>query len=94
MEASATLPAPAQRTVENLMSVRYGTRVRIAAVKDFPYSQVSRCWLEANGGDSPLRVIVRVPWDDSARLRQARLHNEQAAFEFLSSIGSTLARAS
>jgi hypothetical protein len=91
MEASVTLSTPARQTVENLLSMRFGTRVSIADVNDFPYSQVSRCTLEAAGSAAPSTVIVRVPRDDPARSGLARLRNEHAAPEFLSSIGSTLA---
>src|SRR5437763_2997695 len=91
MEARATLSTTARQTVENLLSVRFGTRVSIAGVNDFPYSQVSRCTLEAAGSAAPSTVIVRVPRDDPARSGLARLRNEHAALEFLRSIGSTLA---
>ncbi len=70
--------------------MRFGTRVSIAGVSHFPYSQVSRCTLEAVGG-VPSTVIVRLPRDDPARSGLARLRNEQAALAFLNSIGSTLA---
>jgi hypothetical protein len=91
MEASATLSTAARRTVEHLLSVGFGTRVRIAGVEHFPYSRVSRCTLEAAGGAAPRAVVVRVLRDGPARSGVARLHNERAALEFLDSIGSTLA---
>ena len=86
-----TLSASARRTVETMLSVRFSTRVRVAGVEDFPYSQVSRCALEAAGSMVPPTVIVRVLRDHTARSHPARLHNEQAALEFLNSIGSALA---
>ena len=86
-----TLSTTARQTVENLLSRRFGTHVRIAGVHDFPYSQVSRCTLDAAGSAAPSTVIVRVPRNDPARSGLARLRNEQAALTFLSAIGSTLA---
>jgi hypothetical protein len=90
MEASVTLSSTARQTVENVLSLRFGTRVRVAGMHIFPYSQVARCTLDA-GGSAPSTVIVRVPRDDPARSGLARLRNEQAALEFLNAIGSTLA---
>ncbi|HKO23730.1 MAG TPA: hypothetical protein VJY65_03210, partial [Chloroflexota bacterium] len=86
-----TLSATARQTAEHLLSVRFGSRVTIAGVQDFPYAQVSRCTLESVGSAAPPTVIVRVPRDDPARSGLARLRNEHAALEFLSSINSTLA---
>lgn len=93
MEAGVTVPLAVRWTVEHLLSVRFGMRVRVAGVEDFPYSRVSRCTLEAASGAVPTTVIVRVPrgpGDDPARSSLARLRNERAALEFLSLIGSTL----
>ncbi len=82
---------PVLPLVENLLSLRFGTDVRIAAVQDFPYAQVSRCTLHAASSAVPPTVIVRVPRHNPARTGLARLRNEQAALTFLGSIGSTLA---
>ena len=95
VEASVALSATVRRTVERLLSERYGADVRIAGVEAFPhYPQVARCALEAAGRAAPATVIVRLarnPQDDPARSGVAWLRNEQAALEFLRSIGSTLA---
>ena len=83
--------------VEEVLSERFGTRVRVAGVEAFPhYAHVSRCTLEVAGGTDavPRSVIVRVARDrrdDPARSGVARLRNEQAALEFLRAIGSDLA---
>ena len=89
-KAGVTLSSTGRQTVENVLSLRFGTRVRVAGMHIFPYSQVARCTLDA-GGSAPSTVIVRVPRDDPARSGLARLRNEQAALEFLNAIGSTLA---
>jgi hypothetical protein len=91
MESSAILTATLRRTVEAMLSARFGARVRIAGVQDFPYSRVARCALESAGGVAPGSVVVRVPRDDPTRSGLARLDNERAALEFLSSIGNALA---
>jgi hypothetical protein len=74
-----------------MLSVRFGTHVRIADVTAFPYSRVARCALEAANDAAPPTVIVRMLRDDPARSGPTRLRNEHAALEFLSAIGSTLA---
>jgi hypothetical protein len=89
---SVTLSTTARQTVEHLLSLQFGTRVRIAATSDFPYAQVSRCTLDATATAKavPSTVIVRVPRDDPARSGLARLRNEHAALLFLGARGSTL----
>ncbi|MGI8968760.1 MAG: hypothetical protein ACR2GA_06625 [Chloroflexota bacterium] len=47
--------------------------------------------MEATSSTAPETVIVRALRDDPAWSGLARLYNEQAALEFLNSIGSTLA---
>src|SRR5919202_3662599 len=89
-KAGVALSSTGRQTVENVLSLQFGTRVRVAGMHIFPYSQVARCTLDA-GGSAPSTVIVRVPRDDPARSGLARLRNEQAALEFLNAIGSTLA---
>jgi hypothetical protein len=91
VEASIALSATTRQTVEQLLSARFGARIRIAGVTAFPYSWVSRCALEADGGTAPPTVIVRLLRDNPARSGSARLRNERAALEFLTSIGSALA---
>jgi len=91
MERSGTLSLTLRRMVETMLSVHFDARVRIAGVQDFPYSTVSRCTLDAGGSTVPQTVVVRLLRKDAARSQPTRLHNEQAALEFLSSIGSTLA---
>ncbi len=91
MERSGTLSLTLRRMVETMLSVHFDARVRIAGVQDFPYSTVSRCTLDAGGSSVPQTVVVRLLRKDTARSQPTRLHNEQAALEFLSSIGSTLA---
>jgi hypothetical protein len=91
MEASGTLTPTTRGAVERLLSARFGAPVRIARATEFPYSQVARCALEAANGDAPPTVIVRILRDEPARSGPARLHNERAALEFLTSLGSALA---
>jgi len=92
MEANTPLSPTRWHAVENLLSVRFGTRVHITGVQAFPYySSMSRCTLDAAGGAAPPTVIVRVPRDDPRRSGLARLRNEHAALEFLSALGSILA---
>jgi hypothetical protein len=91
METGATLSPTVRRHVEDALSARFGTRVRIAGVEDFPYARVSRCTLDAAGGAAPPAVVVRVPRDDPARSGLARLDNERAALELLGAIESPLA---
>ena len=83
MAASGALPAAIRGTVENMLSAQFGTAVRISGVMAFPYSRVMRCALEAAGSAVPPTVIARLRRDDPARSHPARLHNEQAALEFL-----------
>ncbi len=94
MKASVALSATIQRTVERLLSERCGVDVRIASVEAFPhYPHVARCSLEVAGRAAPATAIVRLarnPQDDPARSGVARLLDEQAALEFLRSLGSTL----
>ena len=89
--ASAVLPPADVETVETLLSAQYGVRVRVGNVEGFPYSRVSRCWLEAPGAVSPPTVIVRLLRDDPSRSGGWRIQNERAALEFLTSIGSPVA---
>jgi hypothetical protein len=95
METSVAHSPLIRCTIERRLSERFGTRVRIAGVEAFPhYPQVARCTLEASGGAAPPTLIVRLarsPQDDPTRSGVARLCNEQAALEFLRSIGSALA---
>lgn len=86
-----TLSTTARHTAEQLLTERYGARVRVAAVSDFPHAQVTRCSLEAVSSGVPATVIVRVPRADPARSGLARLHNEHAALVFLRTVGSSLA---
>jgi hypothetical protein len=89
--ARPTLSPTLRRAVEDALSARFGTRVRLAGVEDFPYARVSRCTLDAPGGATPPTVVVRVPRDDPARSGLARLGNERAALELLRAVGSHLA---
>jgi hypothetical protein len=95
MGANAVLSAMVRRSVEHVLTARFGTRVRIAGVEAFPhYAHVARYTLAAAGGTVPQTAIVRVartPAADPARSGVGRLHNERTALEFLASIGSTLA---
>ena len=71
------------KAAERALEVQFGTPVRIVGMKRFPYSLVWRCTLKAAGGAVPPTVIVRVLQDHPTRSHPARLHNEQAALEFL-----------
>jgi len=90
-EANAALSMAAQHTVEALLAARFGARVRIAGGQRFPFTSVWRCTLAADSGAGPATVIVRLPRRGASRIGLARLRNEHAALEFLSSIGCTLA---
>jgi hypothetical protein len=94
MEARGTLPATARRTIEHLLSERFGAPVRIAGVQPFPPFRVWRCAIRPAGGGVPATVMVRLPRDprdDAARAGLARLANEHAALELLSALGSGVA---
>ncbi|MBI3971555.1 MAG: hypothetical protein HY332_09725 [Chloroflexi bacterium] len=56
-----------RRTVEHLLSVRFGTRVRIAGVEEFPfYPQVSRCTLETLAAWCERMVrLLRARWPEA-----------------------------
>ena len=58
MGASGPLPSTVQRAVEDALTVRFLTPVRVAGVEEFPYSRVSRCFLEAASGVVPATVII------------------------------------
>jgi hypothetical protein len=74
MEARGTLPATARRTIEDLLSARFGAPVRIAGVQPFPPFRVWRCAIRPAGGGVPATVIVRLPRDpgDARDTRDAR----------------------
>lgn len=88
----AALPEPIQEAIEECLSKRHGTAVRIAAARNFPHSSVWRCHLARRSDDSlPASVVVRLPRIGSVRSHPARLAVECAALDFLDAIGSTVA---
>jgi len=91
MEVSRTLTAAVRQVVEETLSARFGGRVHIAEVQNFWPSCVFRCTLQSSRGAIPETVIVRVPREGTSRSGRAGLDNEQAALEYLTQIGSSLA---
>jgi hypothetical protein len=88
-----TLSAPVQQAIEAELSAKFGVNVQIADdMQNFRSSSVYRCALQQSpGGTAPNRVIVRVPREGTIRSGRMGLSIEQAALEYLASLGSTLA---
>lgn len=93
MQENKTLSTGVRRAVEGALSARFGEPVRMAAGgQAFWPTCVFRCPLRpSNGGTTPGTVIVRIPREGTARAGQAGLHQEQAALEYLTLVGSSLA---
>jgi hypothetical protein len=88
---SAALPAQIQQAVEDALAARLGGRRSIVRAENIWPSSVFRCALQTAGSVGPKTVIVRLPREETGDCAAIGLHNEQAALEYLTAIGSPLA---
>lgn len=93
MRGNRTLPAAVRQRVEDALSARFGGGVQISAeAQNFWPSYVFRCTLlQSSRSAAPETVIVRVPREGTALSEATGLNNEQAALNYLTAIGSSLA---
>ncbi len=96
-----SLPDSLFQRVTHLLSTAAGTPVHIVKTEPVtqgwsarfgmsPWPWVTRCTIEGDTGGVPGSVIVKVRRPEVHRRSEPeRLHHEQAALEFLTSIGST-----
>jgi hypothetical protein len=91
MAANVTLPLAIRQAVEDALSQRFGTTVRLAEAENIWATQVFLCTLQSSSDAAPGTVIVRIPREGfGIRLGRGPLDKERAALEYLTGAGSTL----
>jgi len=87
-----TLPIEARLAIESALSERFGGSVQLATdAQSFPHSRVFRCTLQSSPATMPRTIIVRLPRAGDVRGGRTGLRREQAALEYLTTLGSEIA---